>query len=98
MKNILASLVLFAVSSSAFAIPGYRGRSMSCDQLQQITQRDGEITILHRIGSMTYYASAERCDQFPWRAIAREGYEPSADQKNCFVGWRCDTVNEGRSF
>jgi hypothetical protein len=94
MKITALLLVTLGITSSALALPGHRSRSMSCDELQSIVQRDGEITILHRIGSMTYYANESRCSEFPYRAIARQGYEPSSDQNRCFVGWRCDFVGD----
>ena len=77
------------LGSNAFALDGYRSRNYTCSQLQAILQRDGEITILHRIGSMTFYVSPKRCDDFPWRAEAWRGYEPSKDTNKCFVGWQC---------
>lgn len=89
MKKAIAILALTVVGSQAFALQGYISRAMNCAHLQSITQREGEITILHRIGSMTFYSSAEKCDTFPYRAEAVRGYEPAADTNRCFVGWEC---------
>lgn len=90
MKKIIAFILfLSALSSSAFALNGYYSRGRTCADLQRIVQRDGEITILHRIGNMTFYANQSRCDQFPWSADHVRGYEPSSDQSRCFVGWEC---------
>lgn len=89
MKKIILALTLLMTTSSAFALNGYVSRQWTCGQLQSIVQRDGEITIFHRIGSMTFYANKARCDEFPWRANVEPGYEPARDTKSCFVGWEC---------
>ena len=94
MKTIVAFVLLSALSSSAFALEGYYSRTMTCSELQNVVRRDGEITIRHRIGSMTFYSSEERCNQFPWRAEAWRGYEPSSDMNRCFVGWQCQALND----
>lgn len=89
MKKIILSFILMTTASSAFALDGYISREKTCKQLQSIVRRDGEITILHRIGSMTFYANASRCNEFPWMAQTEAGYEPSSDMRRCFVGWEC---------
>ena len=90
MKTFMMSLVLFLSASSVFALEGYDATRMTCAQVQAIVQQDGEIAILHKpFGSMTYYADRARCDEFPIRADARPGFEPTMDRHRCLVGWRC---------
>lgn len=89
MKKIILCFSLIVAASSAQALDGYVSRDYTCQELQSIVNRDGEITILHRIGSMTFYSRESRCDEFPWHARAVKGYEPSSDMHRCFVGWEC---------
>jgi hypothetical protein len=83
------AVALLVSASNVFALDGYISTEYTCDQLQSIVQRDGEITILHSIGSMTFYSQESRCDEFPWHAEAETGYEPAKDTNHCFIGWEC---------
>lgn len=89
MKTLGILMILSLLAPAAKALDGYRSEQMTCADLQSVVQRDGEITVLHRIGSMTFYADKARCDEFPYPAMAVKGYEPSSDQRRCFVGWQC---------
>lgn len=89
MRTLAALALISILTPSAFALEGYYSRGMNCSRLQSRVRQDGEITILHRIGNMTFYSSPKRCDEFPWPAYAVRGYEPSADNGRCFVGWQC---------
>jgi len=90
MITWITFIIFIVVSAGAQADTNpYDSRTMTCAALQEIVQRDGKIIIRHRIGNMTFYADKLRCESFAYRTRAYAGYEPSSDQKHCFLGWEC---------
>jgi len=88
-KIIAIFLILASASAMANPLKRYDSSQYTCSQLQDILQQDGEINIVHTIGYGTYYADANKCATFPYRAEPFNAYEPSRDRSSCFLGYGC---------
>lgn len=92
MKTVLA-LILFAGSASTALAnrDGYVANQHTCSELQSILHSEGQITIVRRFGSLTYYADRNVCQRGTDMVAVRSTVK-TQDTRRCFIGYRCNFI------
>ena len=95
-KTILAALACICVAGPALAQHRALTTSMSCAAARQIVSTRGAIVL--STGETTYdrFVSSQ---QFCQRdEITKPAWVPTADMRQCFVGYRCERIDDEWPF
>lgn len=90
-KTILAALACICVAGPAVAQQMIMTTSISCAAARQIVSTRGAIVL--STGETTYdrfVASQRFCQR---DEINKPAWVPTADQRQCFIGYRCERVD-----
>lgn len=92
MKTVLALILFVGSASTALANrDGYVASQYTCSELQSILAEEGQITLIRRFGSLTYYADREVC-QRGTDMVAVASKVKTKDTRRCFIGYRCNFI------
>ncbi len=95
-KPILAALACICVADPAVAQQMTMTTKMSCAAARQIVSTRGAIVL--STGEATYdrFVSSQ---QFCQRdEITKPAWVPAADQRQCFIGYRCERIDDQWPF
>lgn len=88
MRTVTTALCLAAfLAGSAVAAERQSTRGLSCSAIKALVTRDGEVVLASsETAYETVLADGGACQNGDSGSPA---YVPSADEANCFAGWRC---------
>ena len=95
-KTILAALAYICVAGPALAQQMATTTKMSCAAARQIVSTRGAIVL--STGETTYdrfVASQRYCQR---DEINKPAWVPTADMRQCFVGYRCERIDDEWPF
>ena len=95
-RTILVALASIAVAGPALAQQRLLTTSMSCAAARQIVSTRGAIVL--STGETTYdrFVDSQRFCQRD--EINKPAWVPTADQRQCFIGYRCERLDDEWPF
>ncbi len=95
-STILASLACIGLAGPVLAQLRETTTSMSCAAARQIVSTRGAIVL--STGASTYdryVASRRYCER---DEINKPAWVPTADERQCFIGYLCERIDDERGF
>ena len=91
MRNLITSAIFIAASLAAFAPASAQPRpsttQLSCHAANALVQQRGAVVL--GTGGETFDRFVRDASFCAHGQTLRQSFAPSADQSQCFVGWRC---------